>query len=187
MHTVLHHMPSPTQACWLVHCTQPSQQLSHDRHHGIHHPHFHAADCRCCAHPTPPHPTPPHPTPPHPTPPSHPAPQLAARTITHHPPINTKAPHSPLTAHPPHPQEQSDGYYEDEEDDFDDGDVRERVFLVGVALKGQRQRFGYSIEESLEELGRLADTAGLRVGGWIGDCGCAAEQGCMLCNGPMAL
>lgn len=33
---------------------------------------------------------------------------------------------------------------------------RERCFLVGVQLKQQRSRHGYSVHESLEELGRLA-------------------------------
>ncbi|KAL4435425.1 hypothetical protein ABPG77_006187 [Micractinium sp. CCAP 211/92] len=42
---------------------------------------------------------------------------------------------------------------------------RERCFLVGVQLKQQRSRHGYSVHESLEELGRLADTAGLEVVG----------------------
>jgi hypothetical protein len=50
-------------------------------------------------------------------------------------------------------------------------DGRERVLLVGAALKSQQQRAAKAgsavlgIDESLEELGRLADTAGLRVGG----------------------
>ena len=42
---------------------------------------------------------------------------------------------------------------------------RERCFLVGVQLKQQRSRHGYSVRASLEELGRLADTAGLEVMG----------------------
>ena len=62
-------------------------------------------------------------------------------------------------------------------------DDRERVYLVGVALKregkarnresavaaaaaaagGNAAVAGYGIDESLEELGRLADTAGLKV------------------------
>ncbi|GAX76601.1 hypothetical protein CEUSTIGMA_g4047.t1 [Chlamydomonas eustigma] len=53
--------------------------------------------------------------------------------------------------------------------DPDDG--KERVYLVGASLKseGAAGRNGegssYGIEESLEELGRLADTAGLKVVG----------------------
>ena len=43
------------------------------------------------------------------------------------------------------------------------GPVVERAFLVGVAQKGHRDRFAYNIHESLEELGRLAETAGLEV------------------------
>lgn len=39
----------------------------------------------------------------------------------------------------------------------------ERAFLVGVARKGQKQKYTYTITESLEELGRLAETAGLEV------------------------
>ena len=42
----------------------------------------------------------------------------------------------------------------------------ERAFLVGVAQKGHRDRFAYNIHESLEELGRLAETAGLEVQGF---------------------
>ena len=48
-------------------------------------------------------------------------------------------------------------------------DGRELVYLVGASLKreGEAGRSGegssYGIEESLEELGRLADTAGLKV------------------------
>ncbi|KAL0032418.1 hypothetical protein WJX79_010304 [Trebouxia sp. C0005] len=45
------------------------------------------------------------------------------------------------------------------------GPVVERVFLVGVAQKGHRDRFAYNVHESLEELGRLAETAGLEVVG----------------------
>lgn len=45
------------------------------------------------------------------------------------------------------------------------GPVVERAFLVGVAQKGHRDRFAYNIHESLEELGRLAETAGLEVVG----------------------
>lgn len=45
------------------------------------------------------------------------------------------------------------------------GVPRERVYLVGVALKTAKKRFGYTVRESLEELGRLSDTAGLRVVG----------------------
>ncbi len=49
-------------------------------------------------------------------------------------------------------------------------DGREKVYLVGASLKseGSSGRSGdgssYGIEESLEELGRLADTAGCKVG-----------------------
>ena len=39
----------------------------------------------------------------------------------------------------------------------------ERAFLVGVMRKGQQQKYTYTITESLEELGRLAETAGLEV------------------------
>lgn len=44
---------------------------------------------------------------------------------------------------------------------------RERAFLVGAALKSEQRpgKIGYGIMESLEELGRLADTAGLEVVG----------------------
>jgi hypothetical protein len=51
----------------------------------------------------------------------------------------------------------------------DEGRDKERVYLVGASLKseGSAGRSGegssYGIEESLEELGRLADTAGLKV------------------------
>ncbi|KAG7671682.1 hypothetical protein Ndes2526B_g07430 [Nannochloris sp. 'desiccata'] len=51
---------------------------------------------------------------------------------------------------------------------FIDGIVpRERAYLVGAALKSAQRpgRIGYGILESLEELGRLADTAGLEVVG----------------------
>lgn len=48
-------------------------------------------------------------------------------------------------------------------------DLRERVYLVGAGLKresnARSSSESYSIEESLEELGRLADTAGLNVVG----------------------
>ncbi|KAG1664050.1 hypothetical protein FOA52_010470 [Chlamydomonas sp. UWO 241] len=49
-------------------------------------------------------------------------------------------------------------------------DGREKVYLVGVTLKGAasgKASYGasYGIEESLEELGRLSDTAGLKVVG----------------------
>lgn len=53
---------------------------------------------------------------------------------------------------------------DDKDEEFWSED-RERVFLVGAWLKNDRKRFGYSPEESLEELGRLADTAGLKVVG----------------------
>ncbi|KAI7837304.1 hypothetical protein COHA_008868, partial [Chlorella ohadii] len=49
-----------------------------------------------------------------------------------------------------------DSYYDEE---------KERCFLVGVQLKQQRSKHGYGVQESLEELGRLADTAGLEVVG----------------------
>ncbi len=39
----------------------------------------------------------------------------------------------------------------------------ERVYLVGVQVKSRRKKYGYSIQESLEELGRLAETAGLEA------------------------
>ena len=44
---------------------------------------------------------------------------------------------------------------------------RERAYLVGAALKSSHRpgKIGYSILESIEELGRLADTAGLEVVG----------------------
>ncbi|GLC45322.1 hypothetical protein PLESTB_000309600 [Pleodorina starrii] len=44
-------------------------------------------------------------------------------------------------------------------------DERERVFLVGAAIKGEQRRYTYDVQESVEELGRLAETAGLRVMG----------------------
>lgn len=41
---------------------------------------------------------------------------------------------------------------------------KERVYLVGVNVKSEsRSRYSYNVHESLEELGRLADTAGLKV------------------------
>lgn len=43
------------------------------------------------------------------------------------------------------------------------GSPLERVYLVGVQQKGSQGKYGYSIEQSLEELGRLADTAGLEA------------------------
>ncbi|PRW33541.1 GTP-binding hflX isoform A [Chlorella sorokiniana] len=49
-----------------------------------------------------------------------------------------------------------DSYYDEE---------KERCFLVGVQLKQQRSKHGYGVQESIEELGRLADTAGLEVVG----------------------
>lgn len=51
---------------------------------------------------------------------------------------------------------------------YNDGTVpRERAYLVAAALKSSQRagRIGYGILESLEELGRLADTAGLEVVG----------------------
>lgn len=56
--------------------------------------------------------------------------------------------------------------YDQEGDEYDS---RERVFLVAAALKrSQNSKSGhtYSILESLEELGRLAETAGLEVVGY---------------------
>lgn len=45
----------------------------------------------------------------------------------------------------------------------------ERVFLVGATLKKrQKHKFEYSVQESLEELGRLAETAGLEVHPFLG-------------------
>ncbi len=70
--------------------------------------------------------------------------------------------------------ESSDGFIADElgggEDEVGDGDERERVFLVGVELRSSSHErastsASYTITDSLEELGRLADTAGLRVSG----------------------
>lgn len=42
-------------------------------------------------------------------------------------------------------------------------DQSERCYLVGVQPKSQKNKYGYSVLESLEELGRLAETAGLEV------------------------
>ncbi len=52
-----------------------------------------------------------------------------------------------------------------ESDTEDDWFPRERAYLVGVASKGPgaKRSTGYSIQESLEELERLAVTAGLEV------------------------
>ena len=50
-------------------------------------------------------------------------------------------------------------------DPWGDRAVPERCFLVGVQLKQGKGRRGYGVQESLEELGRLADTAGLEVMG----------------------
>ena len=50
----------------------------------------------------------------------------------------------------------------DESDYYETPGV-ERVYLVGVQLKGQQSKYGYTIQESLEELGSLAKTAGLEV------------------------
>lgn len=49
-----------------------------------------------------------------------------------------------------------------------DYDEKEKVFLVAAALKSSQKNttVGYSILESLEELGRLAETAGLDVVGY---------------------
>lgn len=52
------------------------------------------------------------------------------------------------------------------EDTYDPAavDQPERAFLVGVQRKGSRGRkYGYSLDESMDELGRLASTAGLEV------------------------
>jgi len=53
--------------------------------------------------------------------------------------------------------------------EYDEYDSRERVFLVAAALKrapNSKTGHQYSILESLEELGRLAETAGLEVVGY---------------------
>ncbi|MEW5300328.1 MAG: hypothetical protein WDW36_003265 [Sanguina aurantia] len=42
---------------------------------------------------------------------------------------------------------------------------KERVYLVGVSEKKRTNGGGYTIDESLEELGRLSETAGLKVVG----------------------
>ena len=39
----------------------------------------------------------------------------------------------------------------------------ETAFLVGAKVKGTRQEVGYSLAESLDELARLASTAGLEA------------------------
>lgn len=57
----------------------------------------------------------------------------------------------------------SDGAASDAEEDAVSGP--ERVYLVGVSVKSRQKRYGYTIQESLEELARLADTAGLEVVG----------------------
>lgn len=78
-----------------------------------------------------------------------------------------------------YPQRERDSGSESFDDDFYsenadlDTERKERVFLVGAAIKGERtsgkdkhsQGRGYGITESLEELARLADTAGLEVVG----------------------
>lgn len=46
-----------------------------------------------------------------------------------------------------------------------DPNAPERAFLVGVQLKGSAKRHEHSLSASLEELGRLAETAGLEVVG----------------------
>lgn len=53
-------------------------------------------------------------------------------------------------------------------DDIYPKGAREKVFLVGAALKSAQKKssIGYGIVESLEELGRLAETAGLEVVGY---------------------
>jgi GTP-binding GTPase N-terminal len=60
----------------------------------------------------------------------------------------------------------SDGAASDAEEAEDLGP--ERVYLIGVAVKGCQKRYGYSIEDSLQELARLADAAGLEVGWYPG-------------------
>ena len=57
---------------------------------------------------------------------------------------------------------------------------KERVFLVGVCEKGQVDVYGYGIEESLEELGRLSRAAGLEGRfGLAGDKGlCLVRRSC---------
>ena len=50
-------------------------------------------------------------------------------------------------------------------DPWGEREPRERCFLVGVSLKQGKGKHGYGVQESLEELGRLADTAGLEVMG----------------------
>ena len=55
----------------------------------------------------------------------------------------------------------SDGAASDAEEAEEFGP--ERVYLVGVAVKGRQKRYGYTIQDSLEELARLADAAGLEV------------------------
>ncbi len=55
----------------------------------------------------------------------------------------------------------SDGSGSDVEEEVKIGP--ERVFLVGVSVKSRQKQYSYSIEESLEELARLATTAGLEA------------------------
>lgn len=58
---------------------------------------------------------------------------------------------------------------EQKDSDVGEGDMviqgPERVFLVGATLKRRQKKpeYEYSVQESLEELGRLAETAGLEV------------------------
>ncbi len=57
-------------------------------------------------------------------------------------------------------------YYDSDDSDLGGyNDSSERGFLVGVQLKQQRSKYGYSVLESIDELGRLAETAGLEVVG----------------------
>ena len=48
-------------------------------------------------------------------------------------------------------------------DDVTDENWQETAFLVGVSSKGRQERTGYTIPESLDELARLANSAGLQV------------------------
>ena len=50
-----------------------------------------------------------------------------------------------------------------EEDIFESGVLPERVLLVGASKKKAEDENEYSLHESLEELGSLAETAGLKV------------------------
>ena len=48
-------------------------------------------------------------------------------------------------------------------DDVTVEDWQETAFLAGVSSKGRQERTGYTITESLDELARLANSAGLQV------------------------